>query len=179
MTTVTAAPHRRIKSGKQQATELLLVTLALLIGVYLFFAVRARYLSPIRDYYRGMSQGDSAKMASAFPAWLRNAEPEEGTVSIEDMCRMTLAAARTTYGTDCTAKAEALSYTEPDEAYLQQLEEGIQVQYGKDVHISAGRWVTLTVTYRSAHRSWTTTEYARIYKINGAWVLLDIPSAEQ
>jgi len=65
------------------------------------------------------------------------------------------------------------------EDYLEQIQEGISTQYGVDVKVTKGYWLSLAVTYSDDESEYVIQEYARVYKINGRWVVLDVPGVEE
>lgn len=168
----------KVKTGTQKAIELVCGAAIVMLAVIIIFIVRSSYMRPINTYYRGLSAMKEQKMCNAFPSWLCNANVDDDTISIEGMCRTILSSVVTACGNDYKVSAEMVSYADKEDAYLQTLETGIESQYGKKVNISKGRWVKLNVTYEYGETKQEMTEYARVYKINGRWVLLDIPGAE-
>lgn len=167
------------KSGAQKAKELL-IGVGVLVGIGLVVLYcRGLYLKPMHSYYKALNKLNPEKMCGSFPNFLVNADVNAETMSIYDMCSMVTASAKTTYGTDFKTDVTVLSYEEKDAEYLQKLESGIRAEYQREVNISAGRWLTLSVTYEYGEFENTVTEYVRVYKINGKWVMLDVPSGEE
>ena len=83
------------------------------------------------------------------------------------------------YGKGFKAKVSLSAKTEVGRDYLDKIESGIKAQYHTDVSISKGYWVRLCVLYRSSGSEQEVTRFARIYKIDGKWYLLDVPSETQ
>lgn len=167
-----------IKSGKRKSIELLCGAVVVILAFIFISILKNSYLKPVHTYYKGLSKSDTSAMCEAFPSWLRNANTDDETITVEGMCNTIMTSVLAKCGADCKVSAEMVSYSEKDDAYLNTLEEGIETQYGKTVNITKGRWVKLNVTYQYGGGKQEMTEYARIYKINGRWVLLDIPGAE-
>lgn len=176
-----ALPADRIPvSGTVRAVRLAVFLAMIVIGVLIWLALRDPFMKPVRRYYKGLTKGDPAAMAEAFPGWLVDADTDENTVSVTDMCAAIVSATKFYYGEGAKAKANLVSQQEVDAAYLERIAQGIRTQYHYDVEIKRGVWITMEVLYTSpdgAERR--RTEYARIYQINGTWCLLDIPSETQ
>lgn len=168
----------KVKTGTQKAIELVVGAVIVLLAIIIISLVRSSYMRPISTYYKGLSAMNEKKMCQAFPSWLRNANVDDDTITIEGMCLTMISSVVTSCGNDYKVSADMVSFADKDEAYLQKLETGIESEYGKNVNISKGRWVKLNVVYEYGEFKQEMTEYARVYKINGRWVLLDIPGAE-
>ena len=172
------AKHK-VKSGAQKATELLIVVGVLVVIGLVALYCRGLYMKPVRSYYKALAKLNAAKMVDSFPVFLRDAESDGESMTVYDMCSFVAASAKTEYGTQFKTDVTLLSYEEKDAEYLQKLEEGIKAEYLRDVDVSAGRWLTVTVNYEYGDAENTVTEYVRVYKINGKWVMLDVPSGEE
>ncbi len=167
-------------SGTQKALRLG-ICLGVLLVVWLIWGLsRSPYMRPVRTFYKGLSAEDTAKMTDAFPSWLVDV-PRGGTeMTVTDMCSASLTIAKLTYGAGVRVRAGEISQTETDAATLEKIAAGIDTQYHVKAKVTRGLRVTLHVTYTDTAGMLTdTTEYVRIYKINGRWVLLDIPSTTE
>lgn len=163
-------------SGTQKA-----IRLCVFIGILILIAVIAcalhnPFMRPVKRYYKALMQGDAAAMCDAFPSWLTGADTDEETMRIYDMCAMVVTATNYNYGSDAKIKVKYSSKAKVGEDYLNRLEEGMLSQYQVDAEITAGWWLTLDVTYSDGDAEAEVTEYARLYRINGKWVMLDVPS---
>lgn len=169
----------KMKSGSQKAKELVIAAAVILLAAIIIVWVKGLYLRPVKTYYKGLTKTDTAVMCKAFPKWLCNADTDSDTITVDEMCKTIVSSVLSTCGKNCRVSAEKVRFTEQDDAYLQKLEDGIEAKYGKEVDISKGRWVTLNVTYEYSGKKQEMIEYVRLYKINGKWCMLDIPSTEE
>lgn len=172
-------PQQQVKvlTGTQIAVRLVIVVLILVTGVCIFIAVRNRYQKPLKTYYKALAKQDAAAMCDAFPVWLVNADVSEDTMTIHDMCSVMISSVRTNFGSEYDVDAGIVAKTAVEEDYLMQLQEGIFKRYQTRVEVQEGWRVQLSVEYSYEGNEVTMTEYARIYKINGKWYLLDVPGS--
>ena len=166
-------------SGPQKAIRLTIILAVLVLIGIICLLLRNPFMKPVKSFYRGLSHGDVISMTQAFPKWLTEAKVSEDTVTTADMCSAVLSAAELDYGKGFKAKVSLSSKTEVGRDYLDKIESGIKAQYHTDVSISKGYWVRLCVLYRSSGSEQEVTRFARIYKIDGKWYLLDVPSETQ
>lgn len=170
-------PAQAPPSGARRAAWLLIGCGIALAAVLAWLLLRNPFLKPVRRYFKGLRRQDAAVMCEAFPAWLVDSS-QNTDVSIYDTCVAAVANTKLSYGTDYSVRISLAEKTEVEESYLERLASGIAKQYGQETEISKGLRVTLAVSYRSDGAEYAQTEYARIYKINGRWVLLDVPTTE-
>lgn len=170
-------PPQQVKvlTGTQIAVRLVIAVAVIFIAVIVLFLVRSRYQKPLKIYYKALAAQDAVEMCEAFPSWLVNADVSEDSMTIHDMCSVMISSVRTNFGSAYDVKMGLAEETAIDEAYLQQLQDGIFKQYQVSVQVEEGRSIQLSVVYSSESSEMTMTEYARIYKINGQWYLLDVP----
>gem|GEM_PF-3139373 len=164
-------------SGTQKAIRFCIFIGILILIAVIVYVLHNPFMRPVKRYYKALMKGDAAAMCDAFPSWLTGADTDEETMRIYDMCAMVVTATNYNYGSDAKIEVKYASKTEVGADYLNQLETGIQSQYSVDVNITAGWWVTLDVTYTDGEDSVTVTEYARLYRINGRWTMLDVPGS--
>lgn len=167
------------RSGKEKALRLGIVLLAGLTALIVWLCLRNPFMRPVQQYYRALSARDAAEMTGAFPAWLVNSEKKDDAMSIGEMCAAIVSATNMQVGSQATVKAELVSVQEVEQAYLDRLSDGISSQYHTDVSITRGAWIKLLVSYDSSGTVSERSEYARVYKINGKWCLLDVPGTTQ
>lgn len=163
-------------SGTVRAIRLGVFLLMISAGVLIWLALRNPFMRPVKRYYKALNKRDTAAMTEAFPEWLAGADTDEGTVTVEDMCAAIVSATKYYFGQDSKATVVLRKQQEVGEEYLTRIADGIFTQYQRKVEITRGCWLTFDVTYKTADSEQTRTEYARVYRINGSWYLLDIPS---
>ena len=171
-------PMQAPESGMKKAWKLITVLAVLVLAGVIWALSRNPFMRPVKIFYKGLEREDYTAMAEAFPAWLRNADQGEGNITVSDMGAAILSATKMNLPTG-DIQPSLRSRTAVEEAYLTQLEQGIESQYGQKVRISAGLRCTLSVQYRAdSHTAdaYDMTVYVRLYKINGRWVMLDVPS---
>ena len=166
-------------SGPQKAFRLMIILAVLVLTGLIFLLMRNPFMKPVKAFYRGLSHSDVSAMTEAFPKWLSDANVPEGTVTTAEMCSAVLSAAELEYGKDVKAKVSLISKSEVSKDYLEKIASGIKTQYHVDVSITKGYWVRLRVLYQFKNTEAEITRYARVYKINGKWCVLDVPSDSQ
>ena len=165
------------RSGTQKA-----ITLAAVIGVLVLIAcivtaLRNPFMKPVKQYYKGFSADDADKMGKAFPGWLLDARVTEDTMTVYEMCSAMLSEKLLNYGEGQKIKAALAAKTPVEEDYLHKIADGIQSTYHVPAEVTKGYRCTLHVTYEvQGGKPYTATEYVRVYRINGKWVMLDVPS---
>ena len=162
-------------SGTQKAVRFCIALGVLLLAVIVLVMLHNPFMKPVRRYYKALEQRDAARMCDAFPSWLTDADLDAQTMSIYDMCSMVVTASSYNYGADAEIGVKYAAKTAVDAEYLAQLEAGIESQYGVSVRITKGWRVALDVTYTDGENTVTVTEYARVYRVNGRWVIFDVP----
>lgn len=175
----------KVTTGTQRAVRLAVVLCVLAVAAIVFLTVRDRYQKPIKVYYKALEAQNADKMCMAFPAWLVDAEVSEDSMTIHTMCASMISTVRANFGDGCDVDMDYAGKTAIEESYLEKLEEGIQKQYQEEVDISEGWQVKLDVVYSYVNPMNATgeenaismTEYARVYKIDGKWYLLDVPGS--
>ena len=170
------APEQMPLTGVQKAWRAAAVIAVLLLVFTVWLIFRNPFMNPVKRYFKGLSRRDPAAMTDAFPKFLVNAPKDGDSMTIEEMCQAMCSSVNLYYGADAKVSASLVTDKEVGRDYLDRIETGIQTQYGKDVSVSKGVWVKLMVVYARGDTEQETTQYARIYKINGSWVLLDVPS---
>lgn len=172
-------PPQQVKvlTGTQIAVRLVIAVCILVAAVCVLIAVRSRYQKPLKTYYKALAKQDAAAMCDAFPVWLVNADVPEDSMTIHDMCSVMISSVRTNFGSAYDVNAGLVAKTAVAEDYLLQLQDGIFKQYQTRVEVQEGWRVQLSVVYSYEENEITMTEYARIYKINGQWYLLDVPGS--
>ena len=168
----------KVTTGTQMAVRLVVLVGLLVLGIVGFLMIRDRYQKPMRLYYKALSNKDASKMCQAFPGWLVNAEVDEDAMSIYDMCAAMVSTVGANFGDGYEVEMDYVSRTAVEEEYLNRLEEGILSRYQTKTEISEGWQVQLSVVYSNGGNEVTMTEYARVYRINGSWCLLDVPGSE-
>ena len=169
-----------IKSGKRKAMELAIAVVAVIAVVIVVAVCKNLYLKPIRGYYKGLSKDSVDKMCDAFPAWLVNAQLDAESVTVYDMCTMVTSTAKLGYGEHFKAKAKLVTYEEKDDNQLETIENGIFSTYHQKVSVTEGRVLTLSVTYKYGDgKQNVVNEYVTLYKMNGRWVMIDVPSGKK
>lgn len=176
----------KVITGKQRAARLLVVLCVLVVAVIVFVVIRNRYQKPIKLYYKALEAQNADKMCMAFPTWLVEADVAEDSMTIHTMCATVISTVRANFGDGCGVDMNYAGKTAIEESYLAKLEEGIQKQYQTEVDISEGWQVELDVVYsyvnplntNGEENAISMTEYARVYKINGKWYLLDVPGSQ-
>ena len=163
-------------SGTVRAIRLGVFLLMITAGVLIWLALRNPFMRPVKRYYKALDRRDPAAMTAVFPEWLVNADTDEDTVTVEDMCAAVVSATNYYFGQDAKASVVLRRQQEVGEDYLKRIADGIFTQYQRKVEITRGLWLTYDVTYQGEGTEQTRTEYARVYRINGSWYLLDIPS---
>jgi len=163
-------------TGTQKAWRFAAVIALLLLALAVFLLLKDPFMKPVNRYYKALSKRDNAAMTDAFPDFLVDAPADGETMSISEMCMTMIAQTNAQYGQDVKVKASMVSKKEVDREYLDRIQEGIRTQYHTEAEISEGLWLRLLVTYGSGKDEKETTEYVRLYRINGSWVMLDIPS---
>lgn len=166
-------------TGPQKAFRLLIIITVLLLCAVIWLLMRNPFMKPVKNFYRGLSHHDVSIMTTAFPQWLTDAKVSEETATITDMCYAVLSGTALDYSSDATAKVSLASKSDVSKEYLKRIEEGIQIQYQKEVHVSKGIWAKLRVYYTVNGLDREEIKYVRVYKIDGKWYLLDIPSDSQ
>ncbi|MCR5305933.1 MAG: hypothetical protein K6E36_05470 [Oscillospiraceae bacterium] len=166
-------------TGPQKAIRLLIILSVLVLAGLIWILTRNQFMKPIKAFYRGMSHSEISSMTQAFPQWLANADVPEEMVSVNDMCSTALTEMIMKYGKGAKVSVSLASKTEVGKEYLERIANGIQVQYSQEVRITEGYWVRLHVCYRFNNLQAEETRYARVYKIDGKWRMLDIPSDSQ
>ena len=159
-----------------RAIRLGVFLLMITAGVLIWLALRNPFMRPVKRYYKALDRRDPAAMTAVFPEWLVNADTDEDTVTVEDMCAAVVSATNYYFGQDAKASVVLRRQQEVGEDYLKRIADGIFTQYQRKVEITRGLWLTYDVTYQGEGTEQTRTEYARVYRINGSWYLLDIPS---
>lgn len=174
-------PPQQVKvlTGTQIAVRLMIAVCVLVIAACAFWVVRNRYQKPLKTYYKALSKQDVDAMCDAFPTWLVNADVAEDSVTVRDMCLVMISSVRGNFGNNYDVDASLVEKTAVAEDYLLQLQDGIFQQYQTRVEVQEGWRVQLSVVYSYAENEVTMTEYARLYKINGQWYLLDVPGSEE
>ena len=170
---------RRPLSGTQKAIRVGIGLAAVVLVLAVWLMLRNPFMKPVNRYFKGLTSRDPQAMTDAFPSFIVNAPKKEETMSIGEMCAAMISAQDLTYGREIKASAELVKKTKVEQEYLDRIAAGIRTQYQTDVRITEGYWVQLSVTRKSSAGEKETTEYARIYKINGKWYLLDVPSETQ
>lgn len=166
-------------SGPQKAFRFTIIISVLVLAGLIFLFLRNPFMKPVNAFYRGLSHGDVNAMTSAFPAWLSDASVPAGTMTTADMCSTVLSASEFDYGKGVKARAGLISKSEVSKDYLERIASGIRTQYHKDVSITKGYWIRLRVIYQQKNIQAEQILYARVYKIDGKWCLLDVPSESQ
>ncbi|MGN0647435.1 MAG: hypothetical protein ACI4J3_02250 [Oscillospiraceae bacterium] len=176
----------KVTTGTQRAARLAVVLCVLVVAVIVFLGVRDRYQKPIKLYYKALEAQNADKMCMAFPAWLVDADVSEDSMTIHTMCASMISTVRANFGDGCNVDMDYAGKTAIEESYLAKLEEGICKQYQVEVDISEGWQVKLDVVYSyvnpmngaGGENAISMTEYARVYKIDGKWYLLDVPGSQ-
>ena len=160
-------------TGAQKGWRIAAVIAVLLLAFTIWLLLKNPFMKPVNQYYKGLSKRNTAAMSEAFPGWLTSAKKDEDSMGIADMCvNVSLY-----YGKESTVKVSLISKQDVERDYLDRIEAGIKTQYQTDVTISEGVWLKLLAAYRKKDGSETEQiQYARVYKINGRWVMLDVPS---
>ncbi len=169
----------KVLSGPQKATRLVIAAVVLIAIIVSVILIRNQYQKPIKTYYKALNQKDASGMCEAFPSWLLDAPADPEAMSIYDMCSVIVSSVNSRYGSACRVSADVNTKTEVEESYLQQLEDGIRSQYQVEVDVSKGFRLKLVVVYSNGGTEYQAIEYARIYKINGHWYLLDVPNDQE
>ena len=169
-------PEQMPLTGVQKAWRAAAVIAALLLVFTVWLMLRNPFMKPVNRYFKELSRRDPAAMTGAFPKFLVNAPKNGESMTIEEMCQAMCSSVNLYYGADAKVSASLVTKKEVDREYLDRIETGIETQYGKDVSVSKGVWVKLLVVYKKDGKEQEATQYARIYKINGSWVMLDVPS---
>ena len=166
-------------SGTVRAIRFAVFLLMVTAGVLIWLALRNPFMRPLKAYYKGLSARDPAAMSEAFPDWLVSAQVSEDAMTVTDMCAAMVSASRMSYGQNVKAEVSLVSQQEVGADYLDRLAAGIRAQYQRDVEVTKGWRLTLMVSYTADGREQSHTEYARVYRIDGAWRLLDVPGDTQ
>ena len=164
-------------SGSQKALRFGIAVGVLLLIWVIWGLSRNPFMKPVRTYYKGLSHEDPAQMAEAFPSWLVDAPVSGNEMGIPDMCSASVTMAKLSYGTDFSVRAGQSERKEVAPEVLEQIASGIEARYHVKVNVAKGYWLTLNASYRlGTGDTVQAVEYVRVYKINGRWVMLDIPS---
>lgn len=168
------------ESGEKKARRIIIVAAAIALVLTVFLMVRNLWFSPVKQFYKGMSNRDIAQMAEAFPKWLRDADMGQENVNVADMCSIMISNKTVQYGANSTAKVSLVGYTETDADKLTQIAEGIESQFQIKVKVTKGRKCTMNVKYKAEDgKVYDKTEYVTMYRINGSWRILDVPNIQQ
>lgn len=176
----------KVTTGSQRAVRLVVVLCVLIVAVIVFLSIRNRYQKPIKLYYKALEAQNADKMCMAFPAWLVDADVTEDSMTVYTMCASVISTVRANFGDGCNVDMNYAGKTAIEDSYLVKLEEGIQKQYQADVDISEGWQIKLDVVYSYVNpmnamgeeNAINMTEYARVYRIDGKWYLLDVPGSQ-
>lgn len=163
-------------TGTQIAKRIVLAIVILLLAALLYVMLKAPYMKPVKTFYSGIEKKDVVTMCEAFPTWLVTARSTEESATVADMCTVVLNLTRVGYGADVQPKASEKSKKEIEQSYLEKLQNGIKAQYGIDAEITKGYSVKIGVAFENHGSIRSVDQYVRIYKIDGKWVLLDVPS---
>lgn len=166
-------------TGPQKAFRLLIILSVLVLTGLIWLLLRNPFMKPVKEFYRGMSHSEINTMTQAFPKWLSAADVSRETMTVSDMCSAALSETGMRFGKNTKVSVSLASKTEVGKEYLERIANGIEVQYHQKVSISKGYWIRLRVTYQFNSIETEEARYARVYKIDGKWYLLDIPSDSQ
>lgn len=169
----------KVLSGPQKAMRLAIAAAVLVIAVVIVIMIRNQYQKPIKTYYKALHQKDASGMCEAFPSWLIEAPTNPDAMSIYDMCSVVVSSVNSRYGAAYRVSVDVSTKTEVEADYLQKLEDGIRSQYQVEVDVSEGLRLKLVVMYSNGSTEYQAIEYAKIYKINGHWYLLDVPNDKE
>lgn len=170
-------PKMRPLSSTQKIVRFCIFVGAVLLVGIVFALTRHPFMKPVRTFYKGMTAHSAEAMCDAFPAWLVNADVPDDTITVWQMCDTLLTAVGYNYGreSEFTVKFHGKREVEPER--IVRIEAGIASTYGVAVDITKGYYVTVHVIVDDgSDEPATVTQYVRLYKINGRWVMLDVPS---
>ncbi|MBR6419365.1 MAG: hypothetical protein IKS42_03440 [Oscillospiraceae bacterium] len=162
-------------SGKQKSERLIAAIFVLIACVCVYLVLKDPFMKPVRTFYKGMSRQSAAGMCEAFPAWLIQKTDDTGQ-SVYETCGAVIAAGQLSYGMQADYKASLRTKTPVEQERLDKIASGIKTAYGMDVKVTKGYTLSVSVRIKSSGEPVSLTQYIRVYKINGRWVMIDVPS---
>ena len=162
-------------SGRQKSERLIAAICILIACVCVYLALRNRFMKPVRTFYKGMSAQSAADMCEAFPAWLIQNTEDTGQ-SVYETCGAVIAAGQLSYGMQADYKASLRTKTPVEQERLDKIASGIKTAYGIEAKITKGYELSVSVRVKSSGEPADVVQYIRVYKINGRWVMIDVPS---
>ena len=168
-------PEGMPRSGKEKAKRLMIAVGAVLLVLLAFMLLKDPFMRPAKTFFKGLTAHDTEMMASAFPAWLAQ-KTDDDKDAVTQMCETMQSAAEIYYGKNASYKASLNTKTAISQERLDKLAEGIKTAYGVNVKITKGWNAKLVIGVKNGSSEQSFVQYVKIYRINGRWVMIDVPS---